>query len=152
MAFKLTLKVCSVAVLALIVIAALGPGKLVPRSGLGWQIDHVVGYFGVTLMFCLTWQRPRIIGESLIGFAFLLEGLQTFTPDRHADLHAALYSGGGVLAGALSADLFIRRARGCRPRGRSQWRSLLGCLGQLGIRRGPRWSRPLVALASLGLL
>ena len=110
MAFKLTLKVCSVAVLALIVIAALGPGKLVPRSGLGWQVDHVIGYFGFTLMFCLTWQRPRVMGGSLIGLAFLLEGLQAFTPDRHADLRAALYSGGGVLAGALCADLFIRRA------------------------------------------
>ena len=70
MAFKLTLKVCSVAVLALIVIAALGPGKLVPRSGLGWQVDHVVGYFGFTLMFCLTWQRPRIMGEASSGSRF----------------------------------------------------------------------------------
>jgi hypothetical protein len=70
----------------------------------------VVGYFGFTLMFCLTWQRPRTIGGSLIGFAFLLEGLQAFTPDRHANLHAALYSAAGVLAGALCADLFIRRA------------------------------------------
>jgi hypothetical protein len=40
MSIKLMLKVCMVAVLFLLVVAALGPAKWIPRSGLGWQIDH----------------------------------------------------------------------------------------------------------------
>jgi VanZ family protein len=92
------------------VFAALGPGKWVPRSGLGWQIDHVVGYFGFTLLLCLTWPRPRVIGEGLMAFAVMLEALQAFTPDRPADLHAALYSAGGVLAAAL-----VYAVSGMRP-------------------------------------
>ncbi|HEY2183657.1 MAG TPA: hypothetical protein VGH39_01580 [Xanthobacteraceae bacterium] len=108
MAIKLTLKVCTAVALGLLVFAALGPGKFVPRSGFGWQIDHVVGYFGFTFLFCLGWPRPRMVGGSLAAFAVLLEGLQAFTPDRHADLQAALYSAGGALAGAMFAELFIR--------------------------------------------
>jgi VanZ family protein len=110
MSIKLMLKVCSVAVLFLLVLAALGPEKWVPRSGLGWRIDHFFGYFALTLMFCFIWGRPFLFGGALMAAAVLSEGLQAFTPDRHANLHAALYSAAGVLAGALCADLFIRRA------------------------------------------
>jgi hypothetical protein len=37
------------------VFAALGAAKWIPRSGLGWQIDHFVGYFALTLTFGLLW-------------------------------------------------------------------------------------------------
>ena len=105
-------KVCGVAILVLLIIfAALGPAKLQYRTGLGWQIDHVVGYFGFTLMVCLAWPRPFVVGAALTAFAVLLEGLQALTPDRCADLHAALYSAGGVLAAALPGNLFIRASR-----------------------------------------
>ena len=43
--------------------------------------------------------------------AVLLEGLQAFTPDRHADLFAALISAGGAMAAVLPADLFIQSPR-----------------------------------------
>jgi hypothetical protein len=33
----------SAALLALIVMAALGPAKAIPRTGLGWQFDHFSG-------------------------------------------------------------------------------------------------------------
>src|SRR4051794_16227275 len=105
------LKVCSVLALGLLVFAALGPGKWVPRSGLGWQFDHIVGYFGFTLMFCLAWLRPLVIAGTLTPSAVLLEGLQALTPDRHADLEAALYNAGAILAAALLADLFLRAPR-----------------------------------------
>jgi VanZ family protein len=107
MSIKLMLRVCSVAAFALLVFAALGPAKWQVRTGLGWQMDHFVGYFTFTLMFCLAWPRPLVIGGSLMVLAVLLEGLQAFTPDRHADLYAALYSAGSVLAAALPAKLFI---------------------------------------------
>src|SRR5271166_308840 len=105
-------KVCSAAVLALLLVfAALGPAKWIPRSGLGWQIDHVVGYFAFTLMFCLAWPRPLVVGAALMASALLLEALQALTPDRCCDLQAAFYGAGGALAAALFADLFIRARR-----------------------------------------
>jgi VanZ family protein len=111
MSIKLMLKVCSVAVLFLLVFAALGPANWVPRSGLGWRIDHFVGYFALTLTFCLAWPRPLVVGGALMALAVLLEGLQAFTPDRHADLYAALISASGAMAAVLPADLFIQAPR-----------------------------------------
>ncbi len=93
-------KVCSV---------ALGPAKCIPRSGLGWQIDHFVGYFALTLPFGLVWQRPLVVGGTLTALAMLLEGLQAFTPDRHADLYAAMISASGAMAAVLPADFFASK-------------------------------------------
>jgi hypothetical protein len=62
------------------------------RALLLWRIDHVVGYFGFTLMFWLAWQRrPFVLGGTLTGAAMLLEALQALTPDRHCDFEGALY-------------------------------------------------------------
>ena len=116
MSIKLVLKVCSVAVLFLLVFAALGPAQWVPRSGLGWRIDHFVGYFVLTLTFCFAWPRPFVVGGALMALAALLEGLQAFTPDRHADLFAALISAGGAMAAVLPADLFIQSPRPLKGR------------------------------------
>jgi VanZ family protein len=117
MSTKAMLKVCSVAVLFLLVFAALGPAKWIPRSGLGWQIDHVVGYFALTFTFCLVWQRPLVAGGAFAALAMLLEGLQAFTPDRHADVYAALISASGAMAAILPADFLIRAPR--RTNGRA---------------------------------
>ena len=105
------LKACCVAALVLLAFAALGPAKWQPRTGLGWQIDHVVGYFALTLMFCFVWHRPLVVGGALMAFAVLLEALQALTPDRSSYPLAALYGAGGVLAAALLADIFIRAWR-----------------------------------------
>jgi VanZ family protein len=105
MTVKLLLKVCSVAALVLLVFLALGPAKWQPRSGLGFEFDHFVGYFVFTLVFCLAWPRPLVIG------AALTENLQSFLPDRSSYFVAALYSAGRVLAAALLAELFIRARR-----------------------------------------
>jgi VanZ family protein len=105
-------KVCGVVVLVLLLLfCALGPAKWQYRTGLGWRIDHVVGYFGFTLMFCLAWPRPLVVGGALMAAAMGLEALQALTPDRHCDLQAALYGVGGALLAALFADLFIRAPR-----------------------------------------
>jgi VanZ family protein len=117
MSTKAMLKVCSVAVLFLLVFAALGPAKWIPRSGLGWQLDHVVGYFALTLTFCLVWRRPLVVGGAFAALAMLLEGLQAFTPDRHADVYAALISASGAMAAILPADFLIRAPR--RTNGRA---------------------------------
>ena len=109
--FRAGAKVCSVAILVLLVIGALGPASWTPRTALGWQIDHFLGYFAITLLVCLAWPRPLLVGGVLVAAAFLLEGLQAFSPGRSADLVAALCSAGGVLAAALVAELFIRASR-----------------------------------------
>ena len=111
MTVKLLLKVCSVAALVLLVFLALGPAKWQPRSGLGFEFDHFVGYFVFTLVFCLAWPRPLVIGAALTVLAVVLENLQSFLPDRSSYFVAALYSAGGVLAAALLAELFIRARR-----------------------------------------
>jgi VanZ family protein len=105
------IKVCSVAVMVLLVISALGPAEWQLRSGLGWQIDHFLGYFAITSMFCLAWPRPFVVGGALMAGGALLEGLQAFTPDRSSNLLAAFYGAGGALAAALLAELLIRARR-----------------------------------------
>jgi VanZ family protein len=108
MTIKLLAKICSVAVLVLLVIAALGPAKWAPRSGLGWEIDHFLGYFAITSLVCFAWPRPFVVGGALMAGGALLEGLQAFTPDRTANLLAAFYGAAGALAAAVLAELFMR--------------------------------------------
>ena len=53
--FRAGAKVCSGAILVLLVIAALGPEKWTPRTALGWQIDHFTRLFchHITRLPCL---------------------------------------------------------------------------------------------------
>jgi hypothetical protein len=111
MSIKTLTKVCSVAAVLVLVFAALGPGKWIPRSGYGWQVDHFVCYFAFTLIICRAWPRAIVVGGAMTAFAVLLEGLQAFTPDRIPDLHAALYSAGGVIGAALPAHVFMRATK-----------------------------------------
>ena len=105
------IKFFSVAVTALVVIYALGPANWAFRTGLGWQIEHFLGYFAVTSIVCLAWPRPFLVGAALTVGAALLEGLQGLTPDRVPHLPAAFLGAGGVLAAALLAELLIRARR-----------------------------------------
>jgi VanZ family protein len=109
--FRTGAKVCSGVVIILLVIGALGPERWTPRTAFGWQFDHFIGYFVITLFFCFAWPRPFLVAVILTATAFLLEGLQAFTPDRTANLVAALCGAGGILAAALIAELFIRAGR-----------------------------------------
>jgi VanZ family protein len=109
--FRSGAKVCSVAIVVLLLAGALGPASWTPRTALGWQFDHFIGYFAITLLVCLAWPRPFVVGGVLIAAAFLLESLQAFSPGRSANLVAAICSAGGVLGAALVAELFIRASR-----------------------------------------
>lgn len=102
------MKFASVAVTVLVVIVALGPAKWQPRTGLGWQIEHFLGYFVITAMFCLAWPRPFVVGAALIAGGVLLEALQALTPDRSSNPVAALCGAGGTLAAALLAWFLLR--------------------------------------------
>jgi hypothetical protein len=46
-----------------------------------------------------------------MAIAILLEGLQAFTPDRHADVYAAMISASGAMAAILPADFLTRAPR-----------------------------------------
>jgi VanZ family protein len=109
--FRAGAKVLSVAIMVLLVIGALGPANWTPRTALVWQIDHFLGYFAITLLVCFAWPRLLAVGGVLMAAAFLLEGLQAFTPDRTANPVAALCGAGGVLAAVLVSELFIRAWR-----------------------------------------
>jgi VanZ family protein len=106
---RIVARLCSVAVIALLVILALGPAKWTPRTALGWQADHFLGYFAISSMVCFAWPRPFVVAAALIGLAALLEGMQTFTLDRSANLVAVICSAAGTLTAALIAELFRRR-------------------------------------------
>src|SRR5262245_5844528 len=132
----------------LLAFAALGPAKLQFRSGLGWQFDHVAGYFAFTVMFALAWPRPRVVGGILMAAGILLEALQALTPDRYCDLHAACYSASGALAGAIFAALCIRVMRPASGTwagdARSVWRGIA-----LGLTETRSAVSRLVAFASV---
>ncbi len=116
--FRTGAKVCSAPIIVLLAVAALGPANWAPRTTLGWQFDHFIGYFGITLFFCFAWSRPFVVGGVFMAVAALLEGLQAFTPDRTAYLPAVLYGGGGALVAAVLAELFIRAWRS-----RARWKA-----------------------------
>jgi VanZ family protein len=109
--FRAGAKICSGIVIVMLVIGALGPANWTPRTPFGWQFDHFLGYFAITLLVCFAWPRPFAVGGLLTVAAFLLEGLQAFTPDRTANFVAGLCGAGGVLAAALIAEVFIRTWR-----------------------------------------
>jgi hypothetical protein len=108
MTMRRVLQTCCVVGLVVLAFVGLGPATWQPRSGLGWEIDHFVGYCVITLICCLAWPRPLVVGGALMVFAVLLEGLQGFMPDRSSYYLAAVYSAAGVLTGALGAELFFR--------------------------------------------
>src|SRR5215468_6992703 len=92
--FRAGAKVCSGVIIILLLVAALGPAKWAPRTELGWRFDHLIGYFGITLFICFAWPRPLLVG-GVLAIAGALEGLQALTPDRIANLEAALCGAGG---------------------------------------------------------
>jgi hypothetical protein len=100
--------IISVALLAFIIFAALGPAKLVPRTGLGWQIDHFTGYFVLTSILCGVWRRVFLVGGVLASFAVFLEIFQCITPDRFSDFMGAFYSVSGVVGATLLTDILLR--------------------------------------------
>jgi VanZ family protein len=105
------LKAFCLVVVVVLAFVGLGPARWQPRSGLGWEIDHFAGYFVITLLFCLAWPRPLVVGAALMVFAVVLEGLQALMPDRSSYYMAAIISAAGVFAAAVGAELFIRAWR-----------------------------------------
>jgi hypothetical protein len=54
----------SLAVIAFLVYVHLGPTKWQPpRTGLGWQMDHFLGYVAGHAIVWLAWPRPFVVGQ-----------------------------------------------------------------------------------------
>lgn len=104
---KLT-KSSAVIALGVLLFAALGPADWQWRTGLGFQVDHFIALFAITSIVCLAWPRPFVVGGALAVASALLEGLQVLTPDRVANLEAAVYGSTGAMAAALLFAFFIR--------------------------------------------
>ena len=105
---RIFIKVCSVAFLGLIAYAALGPANWQLRPMLGWKTEHFLGYLIVTLIACLAWPRPFIVGLALMATAGVLETLQALTPDRVPDFPTAISGVGGALLASVATEIFIR--------------------------------------------
>jgi hypothetical protein len=62
---RVFLKFCSVALIAFLVYVHLGPTKWQPRrTGLGWQMDHFLGYIAATSIVWLAWPQPFVVGAT----------------------------------------------------------------------------------------
>ena len=103
MTLRLMLKACSVAALIVLVGFALGPAKWTPRSGLGFEFDHFVGYLFFTLLFCLAWRRPLVVGGALAVLAIVLENLRFSYPGRSSFFLDCLYSAAFVQVAAIAS-------------------------------------------------
>ena len=73
------LKIFSVVALVFLVFLALGPASWQPRSGLGWELDHFVGYFVFTWIFLFAWPRPLVVGGSPRGLCVAAGELAKFS-------------------------------------------------------------------------
>jgi VanZ family protein len=102
------MRVCCAAVIALLVLGSLSSTFAQPRTVLGWELEHALGYFVATSIVCLAWPRPLKVAGAMIVLHVVLEALQALTPDRHPNLLAVVYGTAGVLTAALLAEFLIR--------------------------------------------
>ena len=96
------------AVLALLVIASLSSAAAQPRTILGWQLEHFLGYFAAASIVCIAWPRPFLVAGAMVVLAGVLEALQAFTPDREPNAMAVVWGAGGILTAALLIEILIR--------------------------------------------
>jgi len=102
------IRLCGVAVIGLLVISSLSGPFAQPRTILGWQLEHFLGYFAAAVILFAGWPRPFVVTGALVLIAGLMEVLQFFTPNRHPNLEAAIWGAGGVVVAVALAELFIR--------------------------------------------
>jgi hypothetical protein len=95
--------------MAVIVVTSLIPAKWQVRStGLPWQAEHALAYFGASALLCLAWPRRWLIALSLALASGLLEVMQGLSPGRVPDLESALIGAGSAIAAALAIEVWRR--------------------------------------------
>ena len=96
---------------ASLAMGALLPTKWVPRTSLGWEVEHFLIYLVTTFALCVALRRPLLVASSLLLFSGILEWLQNFTPDRTPSLTAAFAGGSGAILGAILFEIVLRAVR-----------------------------------------
>jgi VanZ family protein len=101
--FRLSwLKLCGLSAFALVVVASLMLPEQVERLRTGhWFAEHFVGYFVASAVICLAWRRPFVVAGVLTFAAFILEGLQAWTPNHSPNLLSVVAGASGVWLAAL---------------------------------------------------
>ena len=102
------------AAIAFIAYATLSPIQARPQTSSSADLDHVVAFAVVGLLFCLAYPRQVVLVCFIVlGSAVLLECLQTLTPDRHGRLLDATEKmvGGalGIFAARATLSLLYRK-------------------------------------------
>ena len=111
MTIKLMAKICSVVVIALLVVGCTRSRQLGAPHGARLADRPLPRLFRDHVACLIAWPRQLVVGGALMAMAALLEGLQALTPDRSSNLFAAFCGASGALAAALLAELFIRARR-----------------------------------------
>ena len=95
------MRLCGVIAVALVIFASLMlPTKLEHMRTGHWFTEHFLGYFAASLVVCLGWRRPLLVGAGLAVTAFVLEALQALTPSHSPTLISAIGGASGALAAA----------------------------------------------------
>src|SRR3954453_12676172 len=82
------------------------PSAVEVRTEMPGQLEHVMAYFGTSLLFALGYPRKLwLIVLGLVAYASLLEGLQSFSPGRTPSLLDASASWLGVVLGVAAVSL-----------------------------------------------
>jgi hypothetical protein len=92
--------------MAVIVVTSLIPAKWQVRTGLPWQAEYALAYFGASALLCLAWPRRWLIALSLALASGLLEVMQGLSPGRVPDLESALIGASSAIAAALAIEVW----------------------------------------------
>ncbi|TPG20757.1 VanZ family protein [Variovorax ginsengisoli] len=96
--------------LTLMVLSLMPPSPSLPSTG--WdKSNHMLGFAVLAILGHFAWPGRRwsmLLG--LLAYGGLIEVLQSFTPDRFAELGDLVADGAGLLAGKALATLYKRLA------------------------------------------
>jgi VanZ family protein len=99
------LQVAGITAVLLIGVVSLLPGALRPQTGVPGQFEHLIAYFGASVVLAFRADlSPRwSVSLLLVPYAGGLELAQLFIPGRHARLSDFLFNSIGAALGTLAA-------------------------------------------------
>ena len=113
--FRLSwMRLWGVIALAIVVFASLMlPTQLEQMRTGHWLMEHFLGYFAASLVICLGWRRPLMVGAGLAVIACVLEALQALTPSHSPTFVSAMGGAAGALAaaGLVKLIMVVRNGR-----------------------------------------
>ena len=107
------MRLCGVIAVALVIFASLMLLiKLEHMRTRHWFTEHFLGYSAASLVVCLGWRHPFVIGAGLAVTAFVLEALQALSPTHSPTLISAIGGASGAVAAAgLFKLIMVARSR-----------------------------------------